>query len=346
VSRFFDAVRRADESRQRPHPHEPPPPDAPERRSERPFRVLAVAGNKGGVGKTTVATNLAVYLRAMREDLPILLIGLDDQPQIDRMFAIEPGASGGARPTIEDALRGRSLAAAIRVGNYGVHYVPTSSGICGLKREFSDRSHLEGALRGARWQGLVIVDTKSDLEILTQNALAASDLALVLARDLPSLGEAQKVFDLLVGWRRPRESARILLSLIDLRIRYSHGETRDVLSLLLAEIRRLGLPLFETFLSSSPKVESLQTNPARVAQTILHGAPGSIVHRQMQHLADEVLRVLYPPAVEARAGEPAAAPGAAERGEPAPEPADPPSPRPHDVDVEAWLARGRAETRG
>jgi cellulose biosynthesis protein BcsQ len=44
--------------------------------------VLAVVSNKGGVGKTTVATNLAVYLRAMREDLPILLIGLDDQPQM------------------------------------------------------------------------------------------------------------------------------------------------------------------------------------------------------------------------------------------------------------------------
>jgi cellulose biosynthesis protein BcsQ len=298
VSRFFDAVRRADESRQRPR-ESPQPADASERREGRPFRVIAVVSNKGGVGKTTVATNLAVYLRAMREDLPILLLGLDDQAQIDRMFAIDPGErarAGGARPDIGDALRGRPLASAIRLGQYGVHYVPTSAGISALKRELSDPGHLESALLGTAWRGLVVVDTKSDLEILTQNALAASDLALVLARDLASLAEAQKVFDLLASWGRPRGSARVLLSLIDLRIRYSEGEARDVLALLLGEIRRRGHPLLETFLSSSPKVESLQTNPARVAQTILHGAPTSIVHRQMQHLADEVLRILEPAA--------------------------------------------------
>ena len=40
--------------------------------ASRPFRVLTVANNKGGVGKSTLATNLAVYFRALREDLPVL----------------------------------------------------------------------------------------------------------------------------------------------------------------------------------------------------------------------------------------------------------------------------------
>ena len=62
----------------------------------RRFRVLTVTSNKGGVGKTTLATNLAVYIRALREDLPILVVGLDDQTMIDRMFALEPpGHSAG-----------------------------------------------------------------------------------------------------------------------------------------------------------------------------------------------------------------------------------------------------------
>ena len=111
MSRFFDAVRKADESRLRPpailRSRGAGEPSA----QSRPFRVLAVVSNKGGVGKTTVATNLAVYLRAMREDLPVLVIGLDDQDAIDRMFAIERAPS---RLTILEALRAGSLAPAIR----------------------------------------------------------------------------------------------------------------------------------------------------------------------------------------------------------------------------------------
>jgi len=289
VSRFFDAVRRADEARQ--HPREPMRPAAPDlaARERRPFRVISVVSNKGGVGKTTVATNLAVYLRALREEVPILLVGLDDQNVIDRMFAIE---AGPPRETIADALRSRSLAPAIRLGNFGVSYVPTSARIGELKRELSDPAHLEETLARSGWRGLVIVDTKSDLEILTQNALAASDLALVLVRDLTSLGEAQKVFELLAGWQRRPECARVLLSLVDLRVKYAHGEQRDLLALLLCEIRRRGLPLLETFLSSSPKIESLHSNPEGSTLSILHGAPTSLVHRQMQHLAAEVLKTL------------------------------------------------------
>jgi cellulose biosynthesis protein BcsQ len=304
--------------------------------------VLAVASNKGGVGKTTVATNLAVYLRALREDLPILLLTLDDQPTLDRMFTIAPSAP---ERTIADALRARSLAPAIRLGQYGVHYLPASPRIGELKREISDPTQLRGEIRCSGWNGLVVIDTKSDLEILTQNAIAASDLALVLARDLVSLSEAQKVFDLLAAWKRPPEAARVLLSLVDLRVRYPEGQGRDVLSLLLAEIRSQGLPLLETFLSSSPKVDSLTTNPARAAKTILHGAPGSIVHRQMQHLAAEVLQILHPPAAGPEAK---ASLGASEAEAPAleatPPRAEPPRIRSVPLDVEAFLglAPGKA----
>jgi hypothetical protein len=76
--------------------------------------------------------------------------------------------------------------------------------------------------------------------------------------------------------------------------------------------------------SSSPKIESLHTNPDRVTRSILHGAPSSLVHRQMQHLADEVLAILLPHAE-------AAAEGEAER-----DAAPPPLPAPG-IDVAAWL---------
>ena len=49
---------------------------------------------------------------------------------------------------------------------------------------------------------------------------------------------------------------------------------------------------FESFISRSPKIESLYTNPEGRAHSILHAAKQSIVHRQMHQLAEEVLRIL------------------------------------------------------
>jgi cellulose biosynthesis protein BcsQ len=257
--------------------------------------VITVTSNKGGVGKTTLATNLAVYLRALDETTPIFVAGLDDQLALDRMFALEPGASG---MQMAQALRTGSLAPAIRLGQYGVHYVPSSRDICELKREITTPWHLQSVLLETRWSGLIVLDTKSDFEILTRNAIAAADLTLVVVKDQASLLEAERVFELFREWRRPFDRARIVLSLVDLRISFRGSEAEDVLNLLLTEVRQRGFPLFDTFVSRSPKVESLYTNPERRALSILHGAPGSPVHRQMQRLAEDVLAALPPRGTE------------------------------------------------
>jgi MinD-like ATPase involved in chromosome partitioning or flagellar assembly len=256
-------------------------------RRARRCRAIAVASNKGGVGKTTVATNLAVYLRALREDLPILVLGLDDQPMPQRMFAL-PG--DGTAPDVLDALRRGSLQPAIRLGQYGVHYVPSSPDIAELKRETRDPWILDDALRATDWDGVVLIDTKSDLEILTQAALAASDLALVPVKDHASLLEAERIFALMEGQGLPRDHARVLLSLVDLRVKYGDGS--DVRSLLAAEVERRGYPLCGPHLSRSPKVESLHTNPEGRVSSILHAASDSLVHRQFRRLAEDVLRWL------------------------------------------------------
>lgn len=258
-------------------------------RGPRPFQVVTVTSNKGGVGKTTVAGNLAVYLRALREELPILILGFDDQRMLDQMFSI------GAEPpkaTLDEAMRAGDLGGAIRLGQYGVHYVPSSANLFDLKRAIDDPFHLQRVLLETGWKGLVVIDTKSDLEILTQNAIAASDLALVLVADQPSLCEAARVYDLLKQWDRPRESARVLLSMVDLRIKYGADKSRDVLGLLVSEIRRRSYPLFQSFLSRSPRVASLCTNPEEQVLSILHDAQGSVVRLQMQQLAEELLRNL------------------------------------------------------
>jgi cellulose biosynthesis protein BcsQ len=258
-------------------------------RQERPFRVLTVTNNKGGIGKTTIAANLAVYLRALREDLPILILGLDDQTTLDRMFEIEPQPASG---DVTSGLRGGTFAPVIRFGQYGVHYVPSCPDVSIPKRFVEQPFFLQKVLQQTGWRGLVIVDTKSDFEILTRNALAASDLTLVVVKDQPSLVEAEKVYAQLEAWGRPRESARVILSMVNLRVKYRVPGKPDILALLLSEIRRRGFPLLESFVSCSPKVESLCTNPEETVLPALTAAPNSVVHRQLQYLAHDVLKLL------------------------------------------------------
>ncbi len=293
MSRIYQALR-AVESFERVRRHDPGS-------AARPFRVLTVTNNKGGVGKSTLATNLAVYFRALREDLPVLFLALDDQPLPDRMFGLD---AAPPRETMATVLRRGRLDPAIRLGQYGVHYIPSSPEISELKKEITDPFHLKKVLRGFDWRGIVVIDTKSDTEILTQNAIAASDLALVVVADHASLLQAERIYALLGEWNLPPEHARVVLSMVDLRIKYAQGEARDILALLVSAIRSRGYPLFDSFISRSQKVESLYTNPEGRAYSILHGAEGSLVQRQMHHLADDVLRALEP-----------AAPPAAELGE-------------------------------
>jgi cellulose biosynthesis protein BcsQ len=255
----------------------------------RDYQVMTIANNKGGVGKSTLAVNLAVYIRALREDLPILLISFDDQTFPNRMFALDANPTGA---TVVDGMLEGSFASTIRMGEYGIEYVPADKDVAVLKRHLQSPLHLRSVLDQTGFDGLILVDTKSDLEILTLNAIEASDLTIVPVADHESLLESEKIYELLDHWRRPHERACIALTLIDLRVRYRNGSNHDILSHLVSEIRERGFPLFQSFISRSPKIQSLHTNPEGRVSPILLGAPASLIHRQMRQLTEEVLASL------------------------------------------------------
>ena len=264
-----------------------------------PARVVTVTSNKGGVGKTTIAANLAVYLRALREDDPVLILGFDDQTTLDRIFALGSDEASG---DLAAGLRAGHLREVARFGQYGVEYVPSSRDVPTLRDLLSGPQAFGRILGASNRSGTVVIDTKSDFEKLTRSAILVSDLTIVVVKDQASFIEAKRVFDLIERSGRARESARILLSLVDMRVKYREGEDSDVLAHLLSEIRRAEYPVFETFISRSPKVESLYTNPEGRAVAILQGARHSTVHRQMIQLTHEVVRQLeaLPPASLAR----------------------------------------------
>ena len=257
------------------------PPGRPSRRAP----VLAISSNKGGVGKTTLAANLAIYIKALREDLPVLLVGLDDQRTLDRMFALRAARPGDGN--LKHGWAERSLAGVAQLGEYGVHFVPSPPDVALLKARAEDHGTLRSILDRTAWDGIVILDTKSDLENLTLNALHAADRILIPVSDWASLVEAEKIFTILDRARLDPKRARIVLTLVDRRTRV--GEDRvKLLGRLLTEIRHRGLSYYKTHLSRSPRVESLNSGTGRPL-SILHHGRGTAAHAEMHELALEVL---------------------------------------------------------
>ena len=80
--------------------------------------------------------------------------------------------------------------------------------------------------------------------------------------------------------------------MIDRRIKYRECQEQDILGLLVSRIRERRYPLFESFLSRSPKIDSLTTNPEGQARSMLAAAPNSIVTLQMRHVAEELFKSL------------------------------------------------------
>lgn len=246
--------------------------------------VLAITSNKGGVGKTSLATNLAIYLRALREDLPVALIGLDDQRVIDRMFALRPPRPGEGN--LKHGWAERCLDRVLQIGEYGVHFVPSPPDVSLLKARAEDPLTLRRILERTAWNGLFVLDTKSDLEALTRNAVHAADRVLIPVADWASLEEAGRSLALLERARLPLGRARIVFTLVDRRSRVDGSE--PLLRRLEQEVRRRGWPRCRTTISRSPRVESLGSGTHKPL-SILHHARGTAVHRELHDLALELL---------------------------------------------------------
>jgi chromosome partitioning protein len=142
-------------------------------------RVIAVANQKGGVGKTTTAVNLSVALRVLGQR--VLLIDMDYQANCSSSFGL-----ANARPGVAEALVGEvALAAAIHPTEEGIDLVPSSFRMAGLDEGLRDEPGKEMLLRvaladsRARYD-FIVIDCPPSLSTATINALVAATHVLVV----------------------------------------------------------------------------------------------------------------------------------------------------------------------
>jgi chromosome partitioning protein len=211
------------------------------------MRSIAVANQKGGVGKTTTAVNLAVALA--RTGQRVCLVDLDPQAHATLHAGVQPGAHPVSAYDV--LVGGRSLDDARVQAGERLHVIPSHIDLSAVEMALANRPGREGLLRtriegdaACRGGGIgtgpetlthdtMIVDCPPSLGLLSLNAMAAADEVLLPLQPhflaLHGLSKLLETMELVAERVNPRlRLLGVVLCMYDSATRLANEVTRDV----------------------------------------------------------------------------------------------------------------------
>lgn len=159
--------------------------------------TVAILNQKGGVGKTTTAINLAAYLHKMGKS--VLLVDLDPQGNATSGMGLDKTSIEAG--TYELMLGQAELSQVVREVVGGLYILPTNANLAAIEVELVERPNRENTLKRALAQAdydYILIDCPPALGLLTINALTAARSLIIPVQAeyyaLEGLGQLLEVF--------------------------------------------------------------------------------------------------------------------------------------------------------
>ena len=248
-------------------------------------RIITICNAKGGVGKTTTATNLSAYLAAMGRY--VLLVDMDPQANATTGVGVAAKDPSIYHSFVDDQ---NPLHIIKKTSIFGFDILPASQSLAGANVELVSMDEREYRLKKILNQvrtnyDYILIDCPPSLGLLTVNALAASEYVLIPVQceyfALEGLSQLLNTINLVrQGLNSDLQVLGVLLTMYDKMNQLSRQVLNEVNKNFPGRI----------FNAVIPRLVSLAEAPS-FGKTILQFDPGSRAARAYRQLAEEVIRL-------------------------------------------------------
>jgi chromosome partitioning protein len=198
-------------------------------------KIIAIANQKGGVGKTTTSVNLAASLGVLEKK--VLLIDADPQANATSGLGIDvEKVESGSYQVIEHTTKARE--AIVKTTSPNVDIIPAHIDLVAIEIELVDKPGREAMLKSAlaslkESYDYIIIDCAPSLGLLTLNALTASDAVIIPIQceyfALEGLGKLLNTIKSVQKIHNPElDIEGLLLTMYDSRLRLSNQVVDEV----------------------------------------------------------------------------------------------------------------------